>query len=64
MENNKIGEFFEIGCRKCNKGGEWKIYTDGKGKFKAEHSCGHISNFEITNKPDTINEVIDLRLVV
>jgi hypothetical protein len=44
--------FLEIACRSCAKGGEWKLYTDGKGNFRAKHSCGHVSKFELKDKPD------------
>ena len=44
--------FWEVGCRKCGKGGDWKIFTDGEGKFVGVHSCGHQSNFELSKKPD------------
>lgn len=56
--------FYEIGCRKCGKGGDYKIFTDGKGKFKAEHFCGHISGFEVVIEINKKVKAIDLRMVV
>ncbi len=53
--------FHEVGCRKCGKGGEWRIFTNGEGEFKAIHSCGHISDFQLAKKPDV--QTIDARLV-
>jgi len=49
--------FTEIGCRACGngstKGGGWRILTDGNGKFQAVCLlCSHISNFELTDRPD------------
>lgn len=45
-------QFSEVGCRSCGKGGNWKFETDGEGRFRATHSCGHVSKFEIVDKPD------------
>lgn len=55
-------ELHEVGCRKCGEAGNWKIFTDGDGHFKAEHPCGHVSDFEIVTKPDPIT--IPLRLLL
>lgn len=55
-------DFNEVGCRKCGKGGDWKIFTDGQGNFKAIHKCGHVSYFEITNKRDGL--AIDMRQII
>jgi len=54
-------EFSEVGCRKCGKGGEWRIFTDGEGNFRAEHPCGHRSEFQVRQKPDP--QSIDMRLL-
>ena len=27
-------EFHEVGCRNCGEGGNWRIFTDGKGKLQ------------------------------
>ena len=53
-------EFHEVGCRNCGEGGNWRIFTDGKGNFNATHSCGHTSNFKVVTKPDP--ETIDMRM--
>lgn len=55
----------EVGCRKCGKGGySWLIYSDGKGKFKAQHPCGHVSDFAVVGKPDPLTGAIELRFLV
>ena len=44
----------KIGCRKCG-GGDWIIFTDGKGKFIGSCCCGHkieIGKGKLTSKPD------------
>ena len=55
-------EFHEVGCMNCNSGGNWKIFTDGEGHFKAKCRCGHISDFVVTThrnvEGDTIKVVI------
>lgn len=38
---------FEIGCEECGEGGEWSLFTDGHGNFRAKHKCGHISGLII-----------------
>jgi len=53
----KESPFHEVGCRKCGKGGNWKIFYDGKGHFRALHECGHKSKFEIVKKPDGLRMV-------
>ncbi len=59
----KIKETFsEVGCRECDEGGNWSILTDGKGNFKAEHSCGHVSDFTIQTNPDT--KAINMRMLI
>ena len=58
MIMKKDRKFHEVACRKCGKGGNWKVFTDGKGNFKAEHSCGHISDFDVVKKPDFWKEVM------
>jgi len=55
----------EVGCRECGKGGDWSIFTDGEGHFIAKHGCGHVSEFEIVDKPykpDT-DFTVDMRLL-
>ena len=61
-DERKTEEFSEVGCRKCGKGGNWKIFTDGKGNFRAEHKCGYTSDFTIVKNPDLIT--IPMRLLV
>jgi len=47
-------ELYQVGCRKCQQGDYWKIYSD-KLYFVAECKCGHrieIPNNSIKHKPD------------
>ena len=62
MEGKTLDGLDEVGCVKCGTGGNWEIYTDGKGKFKAKHSCGHVSDFTIKKSPDMI--AIPMKLLV
>lgn len=57
---------YEIGCRKCGKGGNWAIFTDGKKLTRAVcRNCGHEiffnESFELTTSTDS--KAIDLRLL-
>jgi len=63
MKEDKLTGFDEVGCRRCGKGNNWKIYTNGKGEFRAVHKCGHISEFVIIeNRDDVIS--IPMKLLV
>jgi hypothetical protein len=62
MTETLLEGFSEIGCRRCGKGGSWKVYTDGKGNFRAVHACGHISSFMIQTEPDPIT--VDMRFII
>lgn len=53
--------FNEVGCRNCGEGGDWQIFTNGEGDFKAVHKCGHVSDFKIVDKPDP--KAIPMRLL-
>lgn len=61
-------EMHEVGCRKCGKGGYWKIFTDGKGHFQAHCKCGHISEFGVIEKGDYVaiewEKPFDMRLIL
>jgi hypothetical protein len=48
----KADDYHEIGCKRCGKGGNWTIFTNGEGRFQARHPCGNVSKFEIQDKPD------------
>ena len=44
----------KVGCRKCG-GGDWIIFTDGKGKFVGSCLCGNkieIGKEKLTSQPD------------
>ena len=56
--------FFRVGCRNCG-GGDWLVFTDGKGQFIGYCFCGHkidICKAELTDKPD--EKPIPLRMVI
>ena len=53
-----------VGCRNCG-GGDWIVFTDGKGKFIGYCDCGYkinIAKAELKNKPD--EPVIQLRNII
>ena len=64
-EMNFDGEILHrVGCRNCN-GGDWLVFTNGKGKFIGYCFCGHkieIAKAELKNEPD--QQPISLRMVI
>jgi hypothetical protein len=57
-----VDELHEVGCSNCGKGGlSWTFYTDGKGNFQAKHACGHVSNFQVKDKPEPSQQEYDMR---
>ncbi len=37
--NGKI--YYKVGCKKCTKGDDWDVYSDGK-EFVTKCKCGNI----------------------
>lgn len=53
MTANKL---HEVGCRKCSRGGMWKIFSDGQ-FFIARCECGHevpLGTGVLRDKPDPL----------
>lgn len=44
--------FYQVGCRRCGKGGSWEIFVSEDEKFRALHPCGYVSILVIVDKPD------------
>lgn len=58
-----MSEHKEVGCRQCGKGGQWKVFSDGKKIVMYQcNNCKHIidvAGLEIKEKPD--DQVYQLR---
>lgn len=57
-------DYYQIGCRRCGKGRDWNIYSDGI-KFVAKCSCGNIVVMDdkaLQNNPD--KKIISMRMIV
>lgn len=56
--------YFQVGCKKCQKGEDWNIYSDGN-KFVAKCKCGNtivIKQGVTQNKPDP--QSIEIKMIV
>lgn len=55
--------FSEVGCRKCGKGGLWRIFTDDGTSFPVAEcgNCGHQVEMPAPTVNETDKEVFDLR---
>ena len=64
-EINYDGEtLHRVGCRACG-GGDWLVFTNGKGKFVGYCFCGHkieIAKAELTKEPN--QQPIPLRMII
>lgn len=63
MEHPKIEfeskTYYQVGCKKCQKGEDWNIYSDGK-QFVAKCKCGNtliIKQGVTQSKPDAQNAI-------
>lgn len=43
-------KFYEIGCRKCRKGGSWRIFRDEEKAISFLYKCGHCQTIADPNK--------------
>lgn len=56
--------YYQVGCKMCQKGEDWNIYSDGE-KFIAKCKCGNtikLTKEGLKNQPEPT--IIDIRHVI